>query len=327
MKKNFFVLIALSLILSACSNSKNTEEDNAIIKLPTQETSPTSPESSEITSPESSEIGGSFGTQFTTDQPIVEELDQEILDMGFKGPEFYTELFNEARNSMIYTGLNIQGSDDSIEKFLYNEGKLTYIGRFAKLISSYLESIHSYTDTDKLYPSYALKLNDTFYGSQESINYFMKRYEIYKIGNKFQNEQISEIKIFSSKDKEGLTTYLNNYFPVSDDKSPTVLISNFYFKDEIVPRELFTTKNDKILSTFLIYDPVAKMQFLCGLQSTNLIPLSNLPDTPTESYKKFYDSIKSNKKYTFLFPDYSNLEHLIRAYILPGLICFNAPGK
>ena len=218
MKKNFFVLIVLSLILSACSNSKNTEEDNAIIKLPTQETSPTSPESSEITSPESSEIGGSFGAQFTTDQSIDEELDQEILDMGFKGPEFYTQLFEEARNSMLYTGLNLGGSDYSIEKDFFNEGKLdeaklSYIFRFSKMISSYLESIHSYTDTDKLYPSYALKLDDTFYGSQESINYFMKRYEIYKIGNKFQNENISEIKIFSSKDKEGLTTYLNNYFP------------------------------------------------------------------------------------------------------------------
>ena len=251
--------------------------------------------------------------------------------MGFKGPDFYTELYEEAQNSMFYTGLNLARRNDSIEKFLLYEGELTYSGRFARLISSYLESIYSYTDTDKLYPSYALKLNDPFYGSQESINYFMKRYEIYKIGNKFQNETIIEIKTFSSKDKDGLTTYLNNYFPVSDDKSANVVLSNFYFQDEIVPRELETTKNEKILSLFLIDDPESKLQHFCGLQSSDLIPLSNLPDTPTESYKKFYDSIKNDKKnsieYTFLFPDYSNLENLIRGYILPGLYCFDIPGK
>ena len=325
MKKNFAVLLILSLILTACSNTNDT-----VSEIDSKSQNNSTMEDSAANEKETDAISGSFGTQFDNGsgtQKGDDEYDQELIDLGFKGPEFYLELLNEAMNSFVYTGLNIANRDLGIEKIIFNDGVPTYNGRLAVLISSYLESHHSYTDTDSLYPSYAITINDTFFGTRESIDYFEKRYPIFKKGNKFKNEQILEINMYTSKDRVKFESYLKQFTSDVSDQSPSVLLPNMFYREEITVRELYGTKNEKIITTFLIGDYDSKIKYLCGLQSPVLIPLSNLPEMATEAYTQFYNSKKNDSNLMFILPDYSNLENQIRAYILPGLACFEALAK
>jgi hypothetical protein len=325
MKKTFYLLLLLPLVLTACSNSKDGNNEVA-----ENITNNTAPENTTSNTTGNNDISGSFGTQFdTTEAGNGEDVyDRELLNLGFKGPEFYTELFQEANNSFVYTGLNFSSINDSIEKFIVNEGQVTNVGRYAPIIASYLESHYSYTDTDKLYPSYAININDSFYTTKESIEYFEKRFEIFKKGNKFNNDVIIEIKKFTTKDKVELEAYLKNIFPVASETSPAVLISDLFFRNDIVTKELSNNfKNEKILSTFLIENETNKAKYFCGLQTPELIPLSNLPESASESYVKLFNSKKDDPEYSFILPDYAHLDSLIRAYIYPGLACFGIPLK
>ena len=325
MKKKYYLLIVLSLILSGCSNSKDivSEVDsNTSINTSTDDTAQTATESDDIS--------GSFGSQFYTDDienNAERGYDQELLELGFKGPEFYELLFQEASNSFVYTGLNLARSNESIENFIEYEGNVTYVGRFAPIIASYLESYHSYSDKYPNYPSYAIALDDPYFASKESILNFEKRYINFKKGNKFKNEVIVEINKYTTKDKEAVDLYLNSIFTSSGDDSPSVILSNLFFRDDVKPRELFNTKNDKILTTFLLINESSKTKYLCGLQSSELIPLSNLPEVATESYTKFFNSKKNDQMYSFLLPDFSKLESLVRSYIYPGLACFEVTAS
>ena len=324
MKKTFYLLLLLPLVLSACSNSKDEKNE-----LAENTSTTTAPQDTTSNTTENNGISGSFGTDFDTTETGNDEggYDRELLQLGFKGPEFYTKLFEEASNSFVYTGLNFSSINESIEKFIIYEGDVTYVGRFAPIIASYLESHHSYTDTDSQYPSYAISLNDSFYTTKESIEYFEKRFEIFKKGNKFDNEVLLEIKKFTTKDKIELASYLKNIFPVDSEKSPVVLLSDLFFSDEIVARELNNIKNEKILTTFLIQNEQTKAKYLCGLQSPVLIPLTNLPESASESYVKLFNSKKDDPIFSFVLPDYAHLDSLIRAYIYPGLACFGVPTK
>lgn len=325
MKKTFYLLLLLPLVLSACSNSK--DEKNELVENTTNTAAPSETTSS---TSETNEISGSFGTQFNpSDEGNGEDVyDKELLSLGFKGPMFYTQLAEEANNSFVYTGLNFYSINDSIEKFIIYDGEVTSVGRYAPIIASYLESHHSYTDTDKLYPSYAINLNDSFYASKESIVYFEKRFEIFKKGNKFNNEVLIEINKFTTKDKTQLESYLKSIFPDTSETSPVVLLSNLFFRNDVVARELINTKNEKILTTFLLQNEKEKgILHLCGLQTPEIIPLSNLPDAASESYIKLYNSKKDDPAYSFILPDYAHLDSLIRAYIYPGLACFSTTPK
>jgi len=324
MKKNFSLLLILSLILTACSNTNDT-----VSETDSKSQNNSTMEDSTANEKETDAISGSFGTQFDngSETQKEDEYDQELLDLGFKGPEFYLELLNEANNSFVYTGLNIANRDLGIENIIFNDGMLTYNGRFAVLVSSYLESHHSYTDTDSLYPSYAITINDIFFGTRESIDYFEKRYPIFKKGNKFKNEQILEINMYTSKDRVKFETYLKQFTSDVSDQSPSVLLPNMFYREEIIVRELYGTKNEKIITTYLIDGYDSKTKYLCGLQSPALIPLSNLPEVATEAYTQFYNSKKNDSMLMFILPDYSNLESQIRAYILPGLACFEVLSK
>lgn len=324
MRKTFYLLLLLPLVLTACSNSKDGNKE-----LVENTTNNTAPENSTSNTTGNNDISGSFGTQFdTTEAGNGEDVyDRELLNLGFKGPEFYTQLFEEANNSFVYTGLNFSTLDDSIEKFIVYEGEVTNVGRYAPIIASYLESHYSYTDTNKFYPSYAISINDSFYTSKESIEYFEKRFEIFKKGNKFNNDVIVEIKKFTTKDKVELESYLKNIFPDASESSPSVLLPNLFFRNDIVTRELNNIKNEKILTIFVIQNETNKAKYLCGLQTPELIPLSNLPESASESYVKLFNSKKDDPEYSFVLPDYAHLDSLIRAYIYPGLACFGVPTK
>ena len=178
-----------------------------------------------------------------------------------------------------------------------------------------------------MYPSYAITINDSFYASKESIEYFEKRFEIFKKGNKFNNEVIVEIKKFTTKDKVELEAYLKSIFPDASETSPVVILSNLFFRNDVVARELNNTKNEKILTTFLLQNEKEKGVHLCGLQTPEIIPLSNLPERASESYIKLFNSKKDDPVYSFILPDYAHLDSLIRAYIYPGLSCFSTPPK
>lgn len=325
MKKTFYLLLLFPLVLSACSNSNDENK-----QLAENSTNTSTQDTNTITTDTgSNEIGGSFGAEFNTSGVGNGEdsYDIELLKLGFKGPEFYTELSEEASNSFVYTGLNFSTLNDSIEKFIIFEDKPTYTGRFAPIIASYLESHYSYTDTDNLYPSYAINLNTPFYTSKESIEYFEKRFDLFQKGNKFNNEVILEIKKFTTNDKVGLDSYLKNIFSDLTETSPVILLSNLFFKNQGFDVEINNKNIEKILTTFLIQNENNKVQYLCALQTPDLIPLSNLPDSASESYVKLFNSKKDDPLFSFLLPDYAHLDSLIRAYIYPGLSCFDNTGK